>query len=87
MAVSVAAVKRFSVARFSVRRINMIVADPAMFDDLGLRDEPAMLLGLDLLSLFRVQIDQRRGYIFLTASDDGSGMAINLNARDSRIQP
>lgn len=87
MAVSVAAVKRFSVARFNVRKINMVVADPAMFDDLGLRDEPAMLLGLDLLSLFRVQIDRRRGYIFLTSRDDGLEMAINFNPRGSRIQP
>lgn len=87
LAVSVASVKRFSVARFNVRKINMVVADPAMFDDLGLRDEPAMLLGLDLLSLFRVQIDQRRGYIFLTAREEGPNMAINFNARGSRIQP
>ena len=87
MVVSVAAVKRFSMARFSVRRINMVVADPAMFDDLGLRDEPAMLLGLDLLSLFRVQIDRRRGYIFLTSRDDGLEMAVNFNARGSRIEP
>ena len=87
MAVSVAAVKRFSMARFSVRRISMVVADPAMFDDLGLRDEPAMLLGLDLLSLFRVQIDRRRGYIFLTSRDDGLEMAVNFNARGSRIEP
>ena len=87
LAVSVAAVKRFSIARFSVRKINMVVADPAMFDDLGLRDEPAMLLGIDLLSLFRVQIDRRRGYIFLTSRDDGLEMAVNFNARGSRIQP
>ncbi|ABI75485.1 hypothetical protein HNE_3276 [Hyphomonas neptunium ATCC 15444] len=85
MAVSVASVKRLSVARFSVRRLNMIVADPAMFDDLGLSDEPAMLLGLDLLSLFRVQIDLRRGYLILTPKDAGPNMAINLNARDTRI--
>lgn len=65
----------------------MVVADPAMFDNLGLRDEPAMLLGLDLLSLFRVQIDRRRGYIFLTSRDDGLEMAINFDARGSRIQP
>lgn len=86
MPVSVASVKRLSVARFSIRRLNMIVADPAMFDDLGLRDEPAMLLGLDMLGQFRVQIDRRRGYFILTSPDDGPNMAINLNARDTRIR-
>lgn len=85
LAVSVASVKRLSVARFSVRRLNMIIADPAMFDDLGLRDEPAMLIGLDLLALFRVQIDRRRGHIILTPKDEGRTVAINLNARDTRI--
>lgn len=87
MAVSVASVKRLSIARYSVRRLNMVVADPVMFRDIGLDDEPAMLLGLDLLSLFHVQIDRRRGYIFLTSADEGATMQINLSPRGSRIQP
>ncbi len=85
MSVSVATVKRLSVARFNVSRLNMIVADPALFRDLGIQDEPAMLLGLDLLSLFRVQIDRRRGYLILTPRDEGQSMTLNLNPRGSRI--
>ncbi|PKP80265.1 MAG: hypothetical protein CVT79_15505 [Alphaproteobacteria bacterium HGW-Alphaproteobacteria-18] len=85
LAVSVASVKRLSVARFNISRLNMVIADPAMFDDLGLRDEPVMLLGLDLLSLFRVQIDRRRGHLILTPKEEGRSVVINLNARDTRI--
>lgn len=83
--VSVASVKRLSVARFNISRLNMIVADPAMFRDLGLNDEPAMLLGLDLLTHFRVQIDRARGYLILTPADEGQSMTINLRARGSRL--
>lgn len=85
LVVSVASVRRLSFAGFNLNKFDMLIADPPMFDDLGLRDEPAMLIGLDLLSLFRVQIDRRRGAIILTPKDEGRVMAINLNARDSRI--
>lgn len=85
LSVSVASVKRLSVARFNINRLNMIVADPVMFNDLGLQDEPAMLLGLDLLSYFRVQIDRKRGYLILTPANEGDTMTINMNARGSRI--
>lgn len=85
LVVSIASVRRLSFAGFNLSKFDMLIADPAMFDDLGLRDEPAMLLGLDMLSLFRMQIDRRRGYIILTPKEEGPTMAINLNARDSRI--
>lgn len=81
----VAATRRLSVARYNIRKLDMIVADPALFVDLGLSEEPAMLLGLDLLSLFRVQIDRRRGYMVLTREDTDAGFALNFNARDTRI--
>lgn len=67
--VSVALVKRLIVAEFNMRNFNLVVADPAMFEDLGLQDEPAMLLGLDVLSMFRMQIDTRRGEVILTPED------------------
>lgn len=85
LSVSVASVKRLSVARFNINRLNMIVADPAMFKDLGLQDEPAMLLGLDLLSQFRVQIDRKRGYLILIPADEGQFMTVNFGARGTRI--
>ena len=44
-----------------------------------------MLIGLDLLSMFRVQIDIRRGYIILTPESSRRNVGINLNARDTRI--
>lgn len=85
LVVSIASVRRLSFAGFNLSQFDMLIADPAMFDDLGLRDEPAMLIGLDMLSLFRMQIDRRRGYIILTPKEGGPTMAINMNARGSRI--
>lgn len=84
--VSVAYVKRMSVANFNMRRFNLVVADPAMFEDLGLDDEPAMLLGLDVLALFRVQIDRRRGEIVLTPEDNAPSVTTTTGrAKDFRI--
>ncbi|MBY9066296.1 retropepsin-like domain-containing protein [Hyphomonas sp. WL0036] len=83
--VSISSVKRLSVAKFSVSKLNMIVVDPPLFEDLGLAGEPAMLIGLDLLSMFRVQIDIRRRYIILTPESSRRNVGINLNARDTRI--
>lgn len=82
----VAAARRLTMARYTVRQLDLIVADPALFEDLGLSDEPAMLLGLDLLSMFRVQIDRRRGHFVLTLPDQDRGFSLNLNARDTRIR-
>lgn len=85
MEVSISSVKRLSVARFGISRLNMIVADPPLFESLGLSDEPAMLIGLDMMSMFRVQIDLGRGYLMLTPEEGRRGVGINLNARDTRI--
>ena len=84
--VEVASARRLTVARYTIRQPDLIVADPALFDDLGLADEPAMLLGLDLLSVFRMQIDRRRGHFILTLPDQDRGIAMDLNARDTRIR-
>ena len=41
------------------------VLETEMFAELGLGDEPVMVLGMDLLEHFRVQIDQRRQKLIL----------------------
>lgn len=83
--VSVASVKRMRLAQFNMRKLTMVVADPAMFEDLGLDEQPAMLLGLDVLSLFRVQIDRTRGLLVLTPEDVAPSITTNVRARDTRI--
>lgn len=82
----VATAKRMTLTRYTIRQLDLIVADPALFDDLGLSGEPVMLLGLDLLSMFRVQIDRRRGQLVLALPNEDRGFALNLNARDTRIR-
>lgn len=63
----------------------MIVADPALFDDLGLQQEPLMLLGIDYLSKFRVQIDRKRNSLLLTAADADQPILMEFYARDTRL--
>ncbi len=74
------------ISGYAMNSVDMIVADPALFDHLQLSDEPAMVLGLDLLSLFRVQIDRRRGELVLSAREASGGFSFNLSPRNSRIQ-
>lgn len=81
----VATARRFSVGRQSYRRIDILVADPALFESLGLHNEPVMLMGLDMLSSFRVQIDRSRQTLILTQADAGNSVMMKFNARDSRI--
>lgn len=82
----VAATRRLVLTRYTIRQLDLIVADPALFDELGMAEEPAMLLGLDLLSMFRMQIDRRRGHFILTLPDQDRGFSLNFNARDTRIR-
>jgi hypothetical protein len=54
---------------------------------LGMADEPAMVLGLDYLSIFRVQLDRRRGYLVLGIAGSRSGMGgVQLNATGTHIR-
>ena len=53
------------------------------FSHLGMDDEPAMVLGLDYLSIFRVQLDRRRGYLVLGLRGMGG---VKLNATGTHIR-
>ncbi|WP_158085640.1 aspartyl protease family protein [Henriciella aquimarina] len=43
---------------FRVKRFDVIVSDPEFFAVCGLKDQPVMVLGLDVLKSFRLQIDR-----------------------------
>lgn len=85
LAVSISGVRTLSVAQFDMRKFDMIVADPPLFDDLGLQTEPAMLIGLDILSLFRVQIDRKRQQLVLTPRQEKRVPSVNVNSSQTRI--
>ena len=82
----VASARLVTIGEYRVTKVNILVTDPPLFDYLGVGEEPAMVLGLDVLSVFRVQIDRRRDRLVLSLPDEKRGMSsLNLNARDTRI--
>lgn len=59
-------VRRMAAGRHHLSRFNIAVADPPLFEHLGMGDEPAMVLGVDFLRHFRVQLDRGSGEVRLT---------------------
>ena len=85
--VRVATGRKIRLGKHTVSRPDMIVADPLLFEHLGLVDAPAMVMGLDYLSAFRVQLDRRRGYLVLTLQDGKRGtVPIHRNATGTNIR-
>ena len=83
----VATARKFQLGKHRVSAPDLIVADPPLFEHLGMVDRPAMVLGLDYLSVFRVQLDRRRNYLVLGVQSRGRGMgAIQLNAAGTHIR-
>lgn len=82
----VASARMITIGDYRIPKVDILVTDPPLFDYLGMGEEPAMVLGLDLLSTFRMQIDRRRNRLLLSLPDDGKNTrSLNLNARDTRI--
>ena len=85
--VRVATARKMALGNFYFSGADLMVADPFLFESLGVTEEPAMVLGLDYLSLFTVQFDRRQNRMVLSLpAGERDGMAINFNARGSRIQ-
>ncbi len=82
----VATARRVTLADFNFEKADLFVADPELFTLLGLRDEPVMVIGLDLLSSFKVQFDRRRNRIILSLPEsEVDGFGVELMARDTRF--
>lgn len=87
VAIRVATARRFSLGRHRVLGPDLLVADPAIFAHLGLADEPVMVLGLDYLSIFRVQLDRRERRLVLSSQGSKRGMGgVQMNAGGSRLR-
>ncbi|MEO0550108.1 MAG: retropepsin-like aspartic protease [Pseudomonadota bacterium] len=61
----IAQIRRLRVGGHRVSKLNVLVADPDLFDTLGVAERPVMIIGLDLLKHFRVQIDRQDRHIYL----------------------
>ncbi|HPE46870.1 MAG TPA: aspartyl protease family protein [Hyphomonas sp.] len=81
----IATAKAMAIGDFRIATVDILVTDPPLFDYLGVAEEPAMVLGLDLLSSFRVQIDRRRNRLILSMPTEKNVRTINMNARDTHI--
>lgn len=86
LSLRIASARVITISEFRISNADILVTDPPMFEYLGIAEEPAMVLGLDLLSAFRMQIDRRRHRLVLSLPDEGkTTRSLNLNARDTRI--
>lgn len=84
--VRVASARKMTLGDFYFSGADLMVADPYLFESLGLAEEPAMVLGLDYLSLFTVQFDRPHNRMVLTLPvPERRTVSINLKARGSRI--
>lgn len=57
---------RFQIGDFRVSKARHPVVETNLFRDMGLGDQPIMVIGMDVLHQFRLQIDRRRQTIILT---------------------
>jgi predicted aspartyl protease len=56
----------FKMGKFSVSRMSLPILDSELFHQIGFENEPMMVIGVDYLENFRVQIDQgRKRIVFL----------------------
>lgn len=62
--VKVFSAKRFQLGSHSMRRFDILAADPPVFEHLGIADQPTMVIGLDFLREFRFQIDRKYQAVF-----------------------
>ena len=84
--VRIATARKVTLADFNFEGADLFVTDPELFNLLGLKDEPVMVIGLDLLSEFKVQFDRRRNRIILSLPDSAvQGVGVELMARDTRF--
>jgi len=58
-------VRHFRLGRFKYRKFDMLAADTELFSHLGFEDMPTMVLGLDLLRTYRMQIDREARQLHL----------------------
>jgi len=67
--VSVIEVKSLRLGEHVINNTELLKSDIALFEHLGLADQPVMVIGLDTLRKFRVQVDRQKHVIILSRRD------------------
>lgn len=73
--------RRFQLSDFTVNRFNVVVSDPEFLQMLGLGETPVMVLGLDVLKSFRVQIDRQSEELRLSIPGNSLGRGAGMSIR------
>lgn len=73
--------KRFKIGSHKIRAFDILAADPPLFRHLKMEDEPVMVIGLDLLRQFHLQIDRADKVVLLGREPPGG------SARHFKISP
>ncbi len=82
--------RRIVIAENEITRITLPVFDTELFAELGFGDEPMMILGMDLLQHFRLQVDREQRRVHFnrsvnprryTAERDATSMANGITVR------
>ena len=86
--VKVMSARQLKLGKHEMRDFLILSADPPLFEYLGLEEEPAMVLGLDTLRNFRLQIDRERGYVHLSRAETRKeGRRYRIQPFSSRLRP
>lgn len=59
---------------FRIRKIEAFIIDPPILELTGIHDEPVMIIGLDLLSQFRLQFDREEEVLWMHRPQEGVKM-------------
>lgn len=65
--------RKFIFGDFKMRRFEVIVIDPSFLETVGLQDQPIMVMGLDVLQRFRLQLDREGNWLHLSKPDRRAG--------------
>jgi len=87
VSIRVATARKIQIGGFNYDDADIFVLNTELFKRLGLEGEPIMVLGLDLLSAFKIQFDRRRNQMILilppTRKDS---VGLDQRARGSRLK-
>lgn len=71
-------IRELRMGDFSMKYFRVLVADPPLFEHFGLSDDPVMVLGLDALTHFRVQIDQDKKQAHLSMPNNSRNLKYRI---------